>query len=84
MTLDDVALKLDELYRINGRDYVVHAGNHPDILRAIKDSVIAELEAEREEIVAGEKKRKLEDLTVDEICEIAAQAGRRAAVKRGE
>ena len=84
MTLDDVALKLDELYRINGRDYVVHAGNHPDILRAINDSVIAELEAEREEIVAGEKKRKLEDLTVDEICEIAAQAGRRAAVKRGE
>ena len=84
MTLDDVALKLDELYRINGRDYVVHAGNHPDILRAINDSVIAELEAEREEIVAGEKKRKLEDLTVDEICEIAAQAGLRAAVKRGE
>ena len=84
MTLDEAEKKLDELYKIHGKDYVVHAGNHPEILRAINDDCVAQLEAERAEIVAEQSKRKLEDLTVDEICEVAEQAGRRAAVKRGE
>ncbi len=90
MTLDEAEKKLDELYRINGRDYVVHAGNHPEILRAINDDIVEKMEAEREEIVAAEqKKRKLEELSVGEICEIAAQAGRAAAaraaaLKRGQ
>ena len=38
MTLSEVEKKLDELYKTHGVNYVVHAGNHPEILRAIKGS----------------------------------------------
>ncbi len=55
MTLSEAEKKLDELYKIHGVNYVVHAGNHPEILRAINDDVIAQMEAEREEIVANQK-----------------------------
>ena len=34
MTYDESVTALDELFRVNGKDYVVHAGNHPEILRA--------------------------------------------------
>ncbi len=85
MTLEEATKKLDELFAIHGVNYVVDANNHPEILRAINDDVIAQLEAEREEIVAKQGKRKLEDLSVDEICGIAVQAGqdasRRAAAR---
>ena len=47
MTLDEAEKKLDALYQEHGRDYVVHAGNHPEILRAINNDVIAQLEADR-------------------------------------
>lgn len=53
-------------------------------LRALNDDIVAKMEAEREEIVAGEKKRKLEDISVAEICEIAAQAGQDAGRRASE
>ena len=33
MTHEDIEAKLNELYKQHGPDYVVHAGNHPEILR---------------------------------------------------
>ncbi len=89
MTLEEATKKLDDLFAENGKDYVVHAGNHADILRAINDDIVKQMNAEREEIVAKQGKRKLEDLSVDEICGIAVQAGqdagrRAAAPNKGE
>lgn len=55
MTLSEAEKKLNELFAIHGKDYVVHAGNHADILRAINDNIIAEMEAERAEIT-GERR----------------------------
>lgn len=88
MTLEEAEKKINELYQEHGKDFVIHAGNHPEILRALNDDIVKQMEAEREEIVAGEKKRKLEDISVAEICEIAVQAGqdagRRAAALAAE
>ena len=53
MTLAEAEKKLDELYQIHGVNYVVHAGNHADILRAINDDIVAQMEAERAELDAG-------------------------------
>ena len=53
MTLSEAEKKLDELYKIHGVNYVVHAGNHADILRAINDDIVARMEAERAELDAG-------------------------------
>lgn len=83
MTLSEVEKKLDELYKTHGVNYVVHAGNHPEILRALNDDIVAKMEAEREEIVTTQK-RKLEDLSVEELCEIAAQAGQDAGRRAAE
>ncbi len=52
MTIEEATKKLDELFAIHGVNYVVHAGNHADILRAINDDLVKQMEAEREEIVA--------------------------------
>ncbi len=84
MTLNEAEKKIDELFREHGQDFVIHAGNYPEILRALNDDIVAKMEAEREEIVAGEKKRKLEDISVAEICEIAAQAGQDAGRRASE
>ena len=79
MTLTEAEKKIDELYRKHGKDYVIHADNHPDILRALNDDIIARMEAESAEMLAElPKGRKLEELTMEEVCEIAVQAGRRA------
>jgi hypothetical protein len=47
MTYEESLKALDELYQQYGRDYVVHAGNHPEILRAWSDKAVADLEAEK-------------------------------------
>ena len=52
MTLDEATKKIDDLFEMHGKDYVIHAGNHADILRAINDDVIAQMEAEREGVVS--------------------------------
>ena len=57
MTLSEVEKKLDELYKTHGVNYVVHAGNHPEILRAINDDCVAKMEAERAEIVGHQEVR---------------------------
>ena len=57
MTLEQIEEKLDKLYQEHGKDYVVHSGNHPEILRALNDNIVAELEAERAAIVAGDAKK---------------------------
>ncbi len=46
MTYDETLKALDALYAANGRDYVVHAGNHPDILRAWNDHSVELMERE--------------------------------------
>ena len=55
MTYEESLVALDALYAKHGRDYVVHAGNHPEILRAWNDKAVGELEAEvlaRDEITS--------------------------------
>ena len=52
MTLEEAVQKLDELTAIHGINYVVDANNHPEILRALNDDMVARMEAERAEIVA--------------------------------
>lgn len=48
MTFDESIKELDALYVKNGKDYVVHAGNHPEILRAWSDHSVEQMEAERD------------------------------------
>ncbi len=48
MTLEEALTRLDDLYKQHGRDYVVSAENHPEIMRAFADQAIAEMEAEIE------------------------------------
>ena len=89
MTLTEAEKKIDELYHEHGKDYVIHAGNHPDILRALNDDIVKRMEAESAEMLAAiPKDRKLEDLTREDVFEIGLKAGqcdgRRAmALKRG-
>ena len=47
MTYAESRSKLDELFALHGKDYVVHAGNHPEILRAWSDHSVEQMEAER-------------------------------------
>jgi len=46
MTYEESLKALDALYAQHGKDYVVHGGNHPEILRAWADKSVAEMEAE--------------------------------------
>lgn len=46
MTYEESIVALNELYRVHGRDYVVDAGNHPEILAAFNRKLFDELEAE--------------------------------------
>ena len=48
MTFDESLKALDALYQVNGRDCVVHSDNHPEIMRAWSDRVVAQLEQERD------------------------------------
>lgn len=52
MTLTEAEKQIDELFREHGQDFVIHAGNYPEILRALNDDIVAKMEAERAEIVA--------------------------------
>lgn len=61
MTHADIEAKLDEIYKQHGPDYVVTADNHPEILRALNDLAVAEFEAERAAIVAGEQSAGVRD-----------------------
>ena len=46
MTFEESIKQLDALYAANGKDYVVHSGNHPEILRAWSDHALEQMEAE--------------------------------------
>lgn len=44
MTIEEAVKQLDELFLKHGNDYVVNSDNHPEIMRAFADQVIAEME----------------------------------------
>ena len=46
MTLEESVEKLDAIFAERGKDYVVNAANHPEIMRAWASSLVEELEAE--------------------------------------